>query len=89
MEAYVALLALCGGNLPVTGKFPSQKPVTQSVNGLFDVRLKKGRSKHIAIFVSEVTPNGMDKIGQNQSTTKQTQIMYTYLRIILSMNCPL
>ena len=33
METYSALLALCTGNLSVTGEFPSQRPVTQS----FDV----------------------------------------------------
>ena len=25
-----ALLAICAGNLPVTGEFPAQKPVTRS-----------------------------------------------------------
>ena len=33
MEAFYALLALCAGNLPVNGEFPSQRPVTRS----FDV----------------------------------------------------
>ena len=35
MEAFSALLALCAGNSPVTGEFPSQRPVTRS----FDVSL--------------------------------------------------
>ena len=35
MEAFSALRALCAGNSPVPGEFPSQKPVTQS----FDVFL--------------------------------------------------
>ena len=30
IETYSALLALCVGNSPVTGEFPSQRPVTQS-----------------------------------------------------------
>ena len=30
METFSALLALCAGNLPVTGEFPSQRPVTRS-----------------------------------------------------------
>ena len=30
MEAFSALLALCVGNSPVTGEFPSQRPVTRS-----------------------------------------------------------
>ena len=32
METFFALLALCAGNSPVTGEFPSQRPVTQSLN---------------------------------------------------------
>ena len=35
MEAFSALLAICAGNSPGTGEFPSQRPVTQS----FDVFL--------------------------------------------------
>ena len=35
MEAFSALLALCAGNSPVTGGFPSQRPVTRG----FDVFL--------------------------------------------------
>ena len=35
METFSTLLALCAGNSPVTGEFPSQRPVTRS----FDVFL--------------------------------------------------
>ena len=35
METFSALLALCAGNSPVNGEFPSQRPVTRS----FDVSL--------------------------------------------------
>ena len=35
METFSALLALCAGNSPVTGEFPTQRPVTRS----FDVVL--------------------------------------------------
>ena len=35
MDTIYALLALCAGNSPVTGEFPSQRPVTRS----FDVPL--------------------------------------------------
>ena len=31
METSSALLAICGGNSPVTGEFPTQRPVTQSL----------------------------------------------------------
>ena len=38
METFSAVLAL---NSPVTGEFPSQRPVTQSFDILFDMRLNK------------------------------------------------
>ena len=42
METFSALLALCEGNPPVTGGFPSQRPATQSFDIFFDLRLNKG-----------------------------------------------
>ena len=39
METFSALLALCAGNSPVTGEFPSQRPVTQIFDVFFDLRL--------------------------------------------------
>ena len=46
METFSALLALCAENSPVTGEFPSQRPVTQSFDVFFDLRLNKRLSKH-------------------------------------------
>ena len=45
MEALSALLALCAGNSPVTGEFPSQRPMTRSFEVLFDLRLNRRLSK--------------------------------------------
>ena len=45
METFFALLALCEGNPPVTGGFPSQRPVTRSFDVVFDVRLDKRLNK--------------------------------------------
>ena len=45
METLSALLAICAGNSPVTGEFPAQKPVTQSFDAFFDLRLNKRLSK--------------------------------------------
>ena len=45
METLSALLALCAGNSPVTGEFPSQKPVTQSFDVFFHLCLNKRLSK--------------------------------------------
>ena len=36
METFYALLALCAGNSPVTGEFPTQRPVTRSFDVFFD-----------------------------------------------------
>ena len=41
MEPLPAILALCAGNLPITGEFPSQRPVTPSFDIFFDLRLNK------------------------------------------------
>ena len=40
---FSVLLALCEGNSPVTGEFPSQRPVTRSFDVFFDLRLNKSR----------------------------------------------
>ena len=40
-----ALLALRAGNSPVTGEFPSPRPVTRSFDVFFDLRLNKRLSK--------------------------------------------
>ena len=41
MEAFSALLAICAGNSPVPGEFPTQRPVTQSFDVYFDLRLNR------------------------------------------------
>ena len=46
IETFSALLALCAGNSPVTGEFPSQRPVTRSFDVFFDLGLIKRLSKH-------------------------------------------
>ena len=45
METFSALLALWVGNSPVTGEFPSQRPVTWSFYVFFDMSLSKRLSK--------------------------------------------
>ena len=44
-ETFSALLALCAGNSPVTGEFPTQRPVTRSFDVSLDLRLNKPLSK--------------------------------------------
>ena len=41
METFSALLAICAWNSPVPGEFPAQRPVTQSCDAFFDLRLNK------------------------------------------------
>ena len=45
MEAFSALLAICAGNSPGTGEFPTQRPVTRSFDVFVDLRLNKRLSK--------------------------------------------
>ena len=42
MEAFSALLAICAGNSPVPGEFPTQRPVTRSFDVYFDLRRING-----------------------------------------------
>ena len=45
METFSALLAICAGNSPVSGEFPSQRPVTRSFDVFFYLLLNKRLSK--------------------------------------------
>ena len=45
METSAALEALCEGNPPAIGGFPSQRPMTRSFDVFFDLRLNKKLSK--------------------------------------------
>ena len=45
MESFFALLAICAGNSPVPGEFPTQRPVTRIFDVFFDLRLNKRLSK--------------------------------------------
>ena len=45
MKTFSALLAICAGNSPVPGEFPTQRPVTRSFDVFFHLRLNKRLSK--------------------------------------------
>ena len=49
------LLALCAGNSPVTGEFPSQRPVTQSFDVFFDMH-HNGEAGDLDTNVHIMTP---------------------------------
>ena len=45
METFSALLAICAGNSPVTGEFPTQRPVMRSFDVFFDLSLNNRWNK--------------------------------------------
>ena len=45
METFSALLAICAGNSPVPGEFPTQRPATRSFDVFFDLHPIKRLSK--------------------------------------------
>ena len=45
MGTFSALLAICAGNSPVNGEFPTQRPVTRSFDVFFDLRVNKPLNK--------------------------------------------
>ena len=45
METFPAWLVICAGNSPVPGEIPAHRPVTQSFDVFFDLRLNKRLSK--------------------------------------------
>ena len=47
METFSALLALCVGNSPVPGEFPSQRRLTRSFDVFFDLGLNKPMGKQL------------------------------------------
>ena len=47
IEIFSALLAICVGNSPVTGEFPTQRPVMQSFDVYFDLCLNKRWSRQL------------------------------------------
>ena len=83
METFSALLVLCGGNSPVTGEFPAQRPVTRSFDVYFDLRLNKRLSKQPWCWWFETLswrswrhcndPEVCEVIYQYQTTTKHNK----------------
>ena len=45
VETFSALLSLCVGNSPITGEFPSQRPMSRTFDVFFDLRLNKQLSR--------------------------------------------
>ena len=70
MESFSALLALCAVNSPVTGEFPSQRPVTRSFDSFFDLHLNKRLSKQSRRQWFEAPSRSSWRHCNAQATTK-------------------
>ena len=80
METFSALLALCAGNSPVTGEFPSQRPVTRSFDAFFDMRLNKRLSKQsIRWWFGEVIMNHSGYAPSQWEMTIQCNVVSHWL----------
>ena len=51
METFSALLAMCAGNSPVTGEFPTKRAVTRSFDVFFNLRLNKRLSNQSRLVI--------------------------------------
>ena len=78
METISALLALCGGNPPVTGGFPSKRPVTRSFDVFFDLRLNQWLRKQVCGWWSEMPSCSLwrhcNESDRYQNITKHSKI---------------
>ena len=86
METFSALLALCEGNSPVTGEFPSQKPVTWSFDIFVDLRLnkrlgKESRRHHPHYDVTVISP-----IIFGVSSQPLGQLLYVDIQDVISLS---
>ena len=77
IEAFSALLALCVGISPVTGEFPSQRPVSRSFDVFFDLRLNKRLNKHSRRRWLET---------QSRSLWRHCNVHCVYLTVVVPMH---
>ena len=82
METFSALLAFCEGNSPVTGGFPSQRPVTRSFGVFFYLRLNKRLNKPARRLWFE-TPSRLWWRHRNEWRGTPTYISHLYPHIRL------
>ena len=68
METFSMLLAIFTGNSPVTGEFPSQRPVTRSFDIFFDLRLNKRLSKQSKRWWLETPSSSVDSSNKEPVT---------------------
>ena len=66
METFSVLLAICAGNSPVPGEFPTQIPVTRSFDVFFDLRLNKWLSKQSWGWWFETLPRPLWRLSNDK-----------------------
>ena len=86
METFSELLAVCEGNPPVTGGFPSQRPVSQSFDVFFDLRLSKRLNKQSRRSWFETASHSLwrhcnDTFWSRRFNIMQLKAKYTFRRI--------
>ena len=87
IETFSWLLAVCAENLPVTGEFPSQRPVTRSFGVFFDQRLDKRLSKQSRRWWLETRPSSLWR-HLNGYIKSSRRIGWTHsFRFLSGMSC--
>ena len=82
METLSALLAICAGNSPVPGEFPTQRPVTRSFDVYFDLQINgwvnnreagdlRPNRAHYGVIVMGKSPSKYAMICQNSPESTQ------------------
>ena len=85
METFSALLDLCEVNSPVTGEFPSVRPVTRSCYVFFDLRLNKRLCKQSRRLWFETPSRSLwhhcYAQSQNRCTYRFVSVKYAFLNL--------
>ena len=84
METFSALLAICAGNSPVPGEFPTKRPVTRSFDVLFDLRLNKRLSKQWWGWWFETLSRPWWRHRNDNTTRESTSSLTTCLCLVPS-----
>ena len=79
-----ALLAICAGNSPFPGEFPSQRPVTRSFDVFFDLRLNKRLHREAGDFRRYRVHYDVTVMNSNLLKWNETIIRYIIIIFILA-----
>ena len=79
METFSTLLDLSVGNSPVTGEFPSQRPVTRNFDVFFDLRLNKRLSKQSSGWLYETPSRSLWRHCNDNITIHSQDFVVTFM----------